>query len=328
MLALFLACAAPAPSNADKPDAATDTAADTAADTFAHRHYVASDVTVPTTLAAAAGFAFDLDGDGEADNALGGVTAMLADPANDGVQPVEPTTAAIAAGTLVYLHALGARDFSDDAAATWQVYVGTATEAPPAFDGTDTFSVDAAGPTDAVLQAVITSGRVNAGPGNLFVPIVLTPGAAPIRVPVAGAFLDADVDNYGCVSGRIGGGIAKPAVDTLVVPALASAFDAIVAASGAACRASATSGDTSACTADAASVLARFDSSPKDGEITAVELTNEAVTRTLLTPDVDLVAADEHYAPTVPTDAAWDAEAVSFAVGFTCSRASFDAPEE
>src|SRR5262249_22718896 len=153
--------------------------------------------------------------------------------------------------------------------------------------------------------------------------LALLEGIAPVRLPLVGAFIEADVDDAGCTNGKLGGGIREADLQATVLPDLARVFDDRVGLDGPACRA-----DIDQCSDPVKQLLQSFDTDG-DGHITTFEFLENTLVQSLLAPDVDLFDDPDgdgvgRYAPR--TDGIVDS--LSFGMGFTCAKAVFPAPGE
>jgi hypothetical protein len=267
--------------------------------------YVTDTMTWGRTVAEASGYGFDLDGDNRADNVLGTVFAGLSNV----VDLSAPMTAALRAGDVVMLHALRApHSLASDPTASWQVFLGVPTPAPP-LSGGGSFVVDPVAPTSTVLRGAITYGEFTGGPGAVPVRLGLVPGQPPVELHLSAARIQADCNAVGCTHGKLGGAIAKSEADTLIIPVLAGAMQAIIDAS---CSIS----SPGSCSGQARLLLDLFDTND-DFTITAEELRASPLITAVLAPDLDLANADGRPGHDGVRDA------VSLGLGFTAKSASF-----
>jgi hypothetical protein len=267
--------------------------------------YVTDTMTFGRSVAEANGYGFDLNGDYRADNVLGSVFAGLSNV----VDVSTPMTAALQSGDVVLLHALRApRSLARDPTATWQVFLGAPTPAP-LLTGGGSFVVDPGAPAGTVLRGAITIGEFTGGPGTVPVRLGLVQGRPPVELHLSAARIQADCNASGCTHGKLGGAIPETEVDTLLIPVLAGALQAVIDAS---CSIS----SPDPCSAQARQLLDIFDTND-DFAITADELRASPILTAVLAPDLDLATA----AGSPGHDGV--KESVSLGLGFTAKYASF-----
>ena len=289
--------------------------------------YVWNAMTVPLT---ASDFAYDLNGDGRADNQLGNIAGALAGQGFDLQAGID---GAITGGQSITLVDEQSTDptFGSDACAATDVVPGVAMAAPD-FSGNGRFTID---------------GTV--APGHFFGPIasgafVSQPPPAQARVPVVvhklmlPLFGVTPVDVYGAriqyvraASGQLGGGqlngaIRQEDIQTKVVPAVAALFNQKVTAdptssgsmqllsifdnggtANAACGATCKNLDGSCAAAG-------------DGQISDCEVGTNGIIKNVLAPDVQMFDAAGNYHPN-PLNTKKDS--LSVGVGFTAVPALF-----
>ncbi len=215
---------------------------------------------------------FDLNNNGVSDNVVGAFLVTLSFVYNFNA----PIAASLEEGDVVMLHALRARSFERDPAATWRIFYGVPTP-DPVLTGGGSFIVDGAAPSSTRLAGAIRAGQFAGGPGVIPLKLSLVSGDAPIQLDLMGAQLEAICDPTAC-SGKLGGGISFSQVDEVLIPAIASALQTVIDAS---CP--------TACSPAAANILVVFDANG-DQIVTADELrSNFLVQAILLSPDLDLV---------------------------------------
>jgi hypothetical protein len=278
------------------------------------RGHAVDDLDLPGSNSAAAGYAFDLNSDGSADNAFGSVLASIISGFD--LDVAGATSSDTATGQIVHLVELRSSDaaFATDPAARATWFVGEATPAPPLFDGSDTFRYDANFVPGTFLAALSGSSFVSADPATTSAPVEITLrlrlAGYPIDLPLQGARLAFGVSVAGLVNGRVNGSIRKTDIDTIFVPALAEALNDAVQADPQ--------------SPSAMTLLGLFDDSPMDGEITSNEVANNPLMISLLSPDVDIRDAHGNYAPN-PANTSKDA--LSFGFGFTATASQTLLPQ-
>jgi hypothetical protein len=189
--------------------------------------YCSSKVTLPANAMAAA---FDMDGDGTADNKLGqiisGLSAIM-------LNAQSGTDDAVTKGQLVLLMEEVSSDMSQqsakDAGVKLSLAVPTAMGATaPKYDGHDTFTIDTQTST-AQFYGNISGGTFTSNnPATSKNPVVLTialplvPGQAPLLVPVTAGRLTFKRNADGSLSeGQLNGALRQMDIDTTVLPAVA-----------------------------------------------------------------------------------------------------------
>jgi hypothetical protein len=189
-------------------------------DTGDYYHYVQTSLLVPTTPAEQQRYGLDLDGDpqGRPDNRLGGVFSVLSGFMDMQSQIDE----AIEGGSLILLHSIRADDIVSDSSVSWQVYIGES-ESDPDYTGGGQFTIDPAGPKDALVVGRLIGGQFTGGPGTVDVVIPLVEGADPLVVTLIGARIEADITADGCAFNssappKLGGAITKNDLDTKIMP--------------------------------------------------------------------------------------------------------------
>jgi hypothetical protein len=338
---LFAAACGGSSSNADggnngDPDAGVPTGA--------IHQYVGNTLDVPSTPQESQALGLNLDGDPQnrPDNLLGQILSTLAQQGVDIQMQIDES---VVAGDLIILHEVQTDDFTTWPNAGWQVYLGQWTGAePPTFDGTETFTVDPAGPTDAVLAGSISGGQFTGGPAEVTIQIALVEGAPPLVLDLIGARIQSDVTATSC-DGKLGGAITQDDINTKVIPAVADMMNTNIADNcpGMTCPKGSSSQtiidlfdvgiecDTAedcpaaASTCDATDMVCTCGGPDCGGHlagdyvITDEELINNDLIASILSPDVDLLDADGNFNPR--QDMVEDS--VSLGVGFTCVPATF-----
>ena len=251
-------------------------------------HYVSSSLKTPAMPADKNAYGLNIDGDPQntPDNALGGLLQFLG---SQGFTVQETIDSSIAMGSAVMLHSLRADDLATDASASWQVYLGDATAAPPAFNGMDMFTISAMN-QPAILQGAIAASAYKGGPGTVVIQLPLVQGQAPLTLHLVGARIDTSISG-GSLSatagtGNLGGAITKNELDTIVIPAVAQMVsgllveDMCVAAMG-------------MCTCPMGSTGATIESFGLDPNhdcvVTTAEIMGNAAIGAFLAPDLDLL---------------------------------------
>ena len=324
----------------DDDDGDDDVTPDATPGEVTYSHYVNDSIKAPQNNTETRDYALNIDGDPQnrPDNALGGILSALK---SNGVDIQTAVTESLEKGDLILLHSLKSTSLTADAAASWTVYLGEGTAEPPAFDGTDNFTIDPTGPTDGVLPGAITAGEFNGGPGNVTIALALTTGA-PIKVKLVGTRIKATVSANGCTDGVLGGGITKDELDGSVIPGIVVLMNNSIQDDGAsgplACATAndpvcvaAPNGDATACdtvrkvcvSSTSTTILGLFDAD-NSVSITEQEVKDAIIIKALLAPDVDLLNAAGEFEPR----ADGKEESLSVGIGFTCAKGIFTVANE
>lgn len=272
------------------------------------REYLVNTIALPATGTEASGAAFDLDGDGAAENQLGQVFAALLGAG--GLDLPGMTQSAVSAGSIVHVLRLKSTDasFSSDAAAEADWYVGVPWASPPAFDGLDMPTISAS-IAPGIFHGGLTSGVFTSpppatAPTPATLPLELLFGSQRFDLDLQGARLVFAPSSAGHIQGQINGAVSKDDIDNRFVPALAMWFESIVEA------------DPTSSMAHA--VLSMFDTgcSPgdglaNDGHVEVCEVATNPLIQALLAPDVQLDGTGHYVNP------ATVGNAVSFGFRFT-----------
>lgn len=301
LIALLLsACGAPTPAPTPTPVPPTPTATTAAPAASVRYHFVTSQLLIPTTQAQADSFALNIDGDplNHPDNLFGNLLTLL-NSASPGLELQSTIDQAINDGQIVTLHTLETKGQN----ASWSVFLGEPAQSAPHFDGTDTFTLNSAAPTNTQITGTLLNGHFDGGPGEVGAQFVIL--GSPVDIRLLGVRLAADVSEKGCTNGRLGGGIAISEFRGKVLPALADGLNRVI-------------------TADktlAPTILTTFDSD-QNGTISVEELQNNILLQLATTPDLDLLDASGKFNPR--QDGVNDS--MSVGLGFTCAPAIFTAP--
>jgi hypothetical protein len=303
--------------------------------TGAYVHFASDTINVPSTPAESTQFGLNIDGDsqGHVDNALGGLLAALS---MNGLDAQASLNESIAAGKLVLLHSIRSDDatlMADDSVG-WRVYIGDKheTPAPPVFDGTDTFTVDATSQQDSFVVGSLTAGQFNGGPGTVSIQISLA-GSDPLRLDLIGARIKATVTPTGVTTGVLGGAVTNDDIQNNILPAVVPLVNsailtndgvdgALVMCPANPCPPTNVKGEAVTCDTDrglclsasSKNVLNLLDAD-KDGTVTLAEIQSNSIVSSLLAPDVDM-------------DKNGTKESLSVGIGFTTVAAMFTAAGE
>jgi hypothetical protein len=269
--------------------------------------YATSSITLPknsTTLA------FDLDGDGTADNKLGAIISGLAAV---NLMPQDSANSAVMDGSLVLLMEEVSTDATQQSASNAGTKLSVANgpamgAAPPKYDGTDSFTINTMTSTAQFFGNIEAGTYTSNNPATSKTPVVLTielplvAGENALSIPVTAGRITYKADASGHVTGgQINGALKKTDVDMTVLPAVAALITKQVQAP------------------NASSAIKMFDIN-MDGTVTVDELMQNTLISNFLAPDVQLFDAAGNYAP---NPAKTMKDSLSLGIGFTAVKASF-----
>ena len=261
-------------------------------------HFVRTSVQIPTTTAEARMLGLDINGDGTVDNQLGQAFAAFA---TFGIDLVADNTTV---GTVVESFAVQSPSLptlaTDSTCATWEAYRGADLLA----------DLDQA----TEVQGSITGGQFVGVSDRATNPVrfAIFIGSDSVVLPLLNAHVEASL--AGSNTGIIAGAVVQATVYPAITSALAKKLDLLVVADPG-CPMNCAPGS------EAATVSALFDVNV-DHHISADEVANNGVIKSLLAPDVDVLDANGNPGKDgVP-------ESLSVGFGFGFGPASFTAPCE
>lgn len=278
--------------------------------------YVIDELLVPTSADDAVAMGLDLDGNGQADNQLGKALVLFS------LQTEVDTR--LQRGDSILLADLRATDLTQATdAGVWVLNGDNPSPAPCSggicgqhLHGDATFGVATNTPDSSLVTGAVTAGHFDGGPGHIAVNLALSQSGQPLALDLIGAHVQADVSADGLTNGILAGAIPEEDMATDVLPAVADVLAEIIAQDcpyqAPDCCVSQTNGD----------VLVSLLDTNGDCQVSVSELANNTYVEQLLHADVDLRDNHGDYNPGV--DGVNDA--VSLAVGFTATTASFPAP--
>jgi hypothetical protein len=261
---------------------------------------VASKISLPTQRT---DFSIDLNGDGRVDNQYGNVNGALA---GQNLNAQGAMNSAVASGDDLLLITQNSSDgmFQNDSCAGATIVAGVKPMVPPKFDGNDTLTVDPSVAPGMLVGPLTMGAFTSANPATLAaapptVSVKLAFGLALVRVPLYGAHIS--INPAG--GAQLNGAIKNSDMQTLVVPGMATGFNAFIAANP--------------MSATAQQLLNIFDNGGKadpscgstcknldnscavahDNVISACELGTSGLIQNVLAPDVEMFAADGSYHP-------------------------------
>ncbi len=316
-----------------------------------YTHLAENTLTVPTSATEATMYGLDLDlaSPPRPDNALGNILATLK---GQGVDVQTSINTSIMDGSIVLLHSIQGQNLMN-ADAAWRVYLGDHATMPK-YDGTDMFTItpDPMGGNMAKLIGKITGGHYVGGPGSVPIKIALVAGTDPLSITLVGARIDANVTDSSC-DGKLGGAITKTDLDNTVIPTVATLMNTSVMTNcpthmnctgnaktildlfdkGTTCTmASDCPANAPMCAAAGSSMKCTCAAAPDcmgelagDGVISVAEIQNNALIKSLLAPDVDLLDASGKFQAD-PANRDGMKDALSLGVKFTCVKGTYTAP--
>src|SRR5581483_53032 len=245
-------------------------------------------------------YAYDLNGDGIKDNALG---ALIVTFAGKGLDTQSGITKAVKEGAAVELLQWGSSDatFQSDTCASVVGYVGQKTTAPPKFDGSDVFAKDSSVAASGQFTGPIQSGTFNSSsPVTAQTPVTLTlmlpllGGDAPVELDLTAGHVQFTSEPGGhLMQGQLNGAIQMADVQNKLVPALARSLTVEGQTNPKALMLFDTGGDpdpscTGACKNPDATCAVTGDK-----KIDVCEVTGNATIKSLLLPDVQLFTTSD-----------------------------------
>ena len=290
--------------------------------------YVISELKVPTSANEATQLGLDIDGNGQPDNALGGLLAALAGQADLDLNGT--VNDQVVSGGIVLLANLKATALTEATGVGLHVYLGDADSATPTpcpspdsmpedcglhllGDGMFDVSMD----YGAKVVGNVVGGSFTGGPGNITIELALAEGAS-VPINLIGARATSGVTESGLTAGKIGGALRDSDVQDELIPAVADLIASLLESSNC------TGNPDECCPADSTGeqVLSFFDDNG-DCEVTAEELAaNSLISSTIGNPDLDLFDEGGEFNPR--QDGVKDS--LSLGIGFTAVAGDFAVP--
>lgn len=274
----------------------------TAVDGTNSSKYVTSTVVLPKNSMTAA---YDIDGDGTADNRLGNIIQAVSAL---GLSPQSAADGAVMTGSLMLLMEQVSSDATQQSAknAGVKLSLGTKPATPPKYDGTDTLTT--AG-TSTQFFGNITAGRFQSNsstittvpPVTLVISLPLVEGQDPLSLPVTGGVISFTRGADGKVTGgQLNAAIKKTDVDSVIIPAVAALITAELNKP------------------DASATLKMFDTN-MDGKVSADEIATNQLIANFLAPDVQMFQNGAYN----PNPAKTTKDSLSLGFSFTAVAATF-----
>lgn len=188
--------------------------------------YVISQVIVPASSSEAATTGIDLDADGDVDNKLGSINAIMTpylDPNGDA-----EINAQIDSGGRVFLVRLLVDGFGDDAMAIAQILRGATVTTPPAFDGNDQLALSPNANASEFLCGDLVSDGLSVGsstdsltvPASLIVP-AFVPVGTEVNLILDSAYIIGTTTEAGWTEVILAGMITPAEVQQVIYPLIA-----------------------------------------------------------------------------------------------------------
>jgi len=285
--------------------------------------FVLSELKVPTSPNEATQLGLDIDGNGQADNALGGLLAALASQADLDLNGTVNNQ--VVSGGIILLANVKATDLSNATGVGLHVYLGDPATASPT-PCTDPENIETCGQHltgdgmfdvkmdyGAKVVGTLVNGQFTGGPGEVTIELALA-DTASVPIHLIGARATAGVTASEIMSGKLGGALKEEDIHNDLIPAVADLIASLLTESNC------TGGDP-CCPAGSTGeqVLSFFDD---DGncEVTAEELeANSLISSTLGNPDLDLFDENGDFNPRQDGTK----ESLSLGIGFSAVAGDF-----
>jgi hypothetical protein len=322
-IAALLAACAPDVAPGGPADAAPRPDAEPRIPMGDHHPYVMDSITLPTNGAEAEQLGLDVDGDGQVDNQLGSIVALLS---TNGADMNVVLAGQIDRGETIQLADLQTTDLADATNSALYIWKGENPLPLPCTDigdtvcrhhlaGNGTFDV---APVENPGQAMIFGGISgmhyggNRGVVQLEVPLFVADQA--LHLEVIGARAEVEVSELGMTMGHLAGAVTEDYIESDVLPELHNVLAIVVERDCGGTSPNCCDADT-----DGAQTVGLFDAD-SDCMVSLAELQDSGLLDALLAPDVDLL--DEEGLE--GSDGV--KESVSLGVGFTAVTAVYDPP--
>lgn len=282
--------------------------------------FVANSISVPQSKS---DFAFDLNGDGRADNQLGNIIQALT---NSNLDTQSGVNDAVTDGNVLLLIDANADSLANSSCASSEVGAGKVMMNPD-FTGNGTFTKDTAVAGGVfkgkIANNVFTSNNpaTTTNPISVTILLPLVSGAEPVALHVQGARLTWTKMGDQLVKGQINGAVKSEDIQMTVIPNIAKLLSNLVAEDP----------DSSS----NKQILQLFDvgdgadgtctgvdgvtGTGKDGKIAACEVADNALIKNVLAPDVQMFQGGEYK----PNKANSEKDSLSLGLGFTAVKANF-----
>jgi hypothetical protein len=287
-----------------------------------HHPYVIDSLEIPTTNAEAQQIGLDVDGDGEVDNQLGAIVALLS---SNGADINATVTEQIDRGELIHLADLQAQALDNAESSALYVWTGANPVPDPCLGLTDTvcrqhllgsgsFDVTSTAPADAMIFGDVRTWHYSGSRGTVTLEIPLFISDTALTMQLIDARAEVEVSESALLEGRLAGAVTATYLEEEVLPQLVTVLGALVAED-----CTGTAPDCCIAGTDGEAVLGYFDTDDSC-TVSLAELQDSVLLDSVLAPDVDLL--DEEGLS--GRDGVLDS--VSLGVGFTAVRASYEIP--
>jgi len=268
----------------------------------------------------------DINGDGEIDNQLGKVLGALK-AASQQIDIQAAVTTAFRRGDVLMLQDI---EFDPTLAMTQvaglRSFVGAhdATDgltAPAFYMGQGHFTV--VSEHGSGMGGAIQGGVTEFGPNDAVLQLTLVPNGRIMTLPLERAYVSGSITATTITNGRLCGAIAAPIVLSTFIPQLADALSDVAKTHSIGESIWMLFDDDHSCDTDP-------DCAPSSSNachcITATELDNNSIIRSILTPDLDLDGHATNPFVTDQCDPTYRSDALSVGVGFGANQATFALP--
>ena len=288
-----------------------------------HHPYAIDALSIPTTAAEGQALGLDVDGDGDVDNQLGAIVALLS---SNGADINATVTEQIDRGELIHLADLQVQDLDNAESSALYVWTGANPQPEPCLGATDTvcrqhllgngsFDVTATAPAEAMIFGDVVTWHYSGSRGTVTIEIPLFISDAALTLQMIDARAEVDLSESQLTDGRLAGAVTDEYIQAEVLPQLVTVLGVLVAED-----CTGTAPDCCIAGTDGETVLGYFDTDDSC-TVSLAELQDSILLDSVLAPDVDLL--DEEGLS--GSDGVLDS--VSLGVGFTAVRASYEIPD-
>ncbi len=272
-------------------------------------------------------YAYDLNGDGIKDNALG---ALIVAFAGKGLDTQAGITQAVKEGAAVELLQLGSSDatFQSDTCASAVGYVGQKTTSPPKFDGSDVFAKDSSVAASGQFTGPIQTGTFNSSspvtaqtPVTLTLKLPLLGSDTPVELDLTASHIQFTVESSGdLMQGQLNGAIQRTDVQNKLVPALAQTLTVEGQSNPNVLPLFDTGGAPDPSCAGACKNPDGSCALQGDKKIDVCEVTSNDIIKSMLVPDVQLFTSSDPYDPSAANTMM---DSISLGLSFCCTQTSY-----
>ncbi len=289
--------------------------------------FVAATISVPASSGQAGAFALDIDGDNDADNSLGQSLGLLG---GMGIDLQGSVGDSVNAGSVIILANLKATALDNANGVGLTFHLGSNPSTAPCtdpeisdtcgkhLDGATSFDVDPAGPSDALIGGQLLGGGFETKKsGTVRLELELVSGQPKIVINLIGARAQFSVSAAGdmLMDGILGGAITEAEAQTNILPVIVGLVRTTV-------MEDCTLGPPMCCPDGTGKTLLDLfdpDDEGADCQVSAMQVENNAIVSSILSPDIDLLDASGAFNP---LDDGVD-DSISLGLGFTGVKATF-----